>query len=671
MEKIVITNVCKNCYNRIAGGAIIINIVQIAQKKGVFMRMKKILSLLIAVVMVLSVFGINVFADSTTTTYYLSANGNDSANGTTQQTPFRTFKKVCQMANGKDITVKIIGTFTGNDKDYDTHTGTITIEGIDSSSTFAIQAGIGYTTGGPVIFKNIKYSQGSSAYFFANGSKIVFDSGYSNVQTGQTIILGSRVSTQTTDSINAEVKDGVFGSVFHIGSIVPSNRNTVLNDANVFVDGGTIKSLVIGSNGTWATNKGNTFAKNVVIRQDSGMITKISATTISGAETKIEGALILVFNNGTQSTLDPSLDKISIGSRYYVYSGNGGKVIPHKGSDGNVEVGKFDLLLDEDCYGANILNGAESTLVEESGTITLEPGTTTIEYIKEQKYYVNASSGSDSNNGYTEQTPVKTIGAAVSRANGRDFTVVIMNNYAASTSIADHSGLMIITGYDENAKFGIPASYGISLGGKTKFENIKFENGSNSYYYMKGNELVMGDGVEASGYHQIIAGSLGKEVTEKGNVTINSGEFNRLTLGNIATSVTNSITKDISAVVNGGKVTALIIGNDGWSASSHKGVTYNGNVLLQVNGGSITNIYGNATYPATLNGAVQFIFNNGSSSNFGDSFKNYRADCGEYYIYSEEGGRVDFVYDDGGNSVTGEFYLTVPNGMYADDLQLV
>lgn len=312
--------------------------------------------------------------------YYLSAGGSDSNDGLSAETAFATFKKLCETAGEKSVTAKIIGSYKMPAGDYVNHKGTITVSGMTSDSSISSADGVGIGFGGPVIFENITYSRGKNAYIATGGFKTVFGDGFKTSSSDDWMVFGGTQGSSGIDSVSVEVRDGNFTGKFNVGSIMPKSGFTVQNDASVLVSGGNIANIVLGST-NWGACGATTFGKNVVIQNDGGTISKISAVSSgNGSPTAVSGALELIFNGGSSAVLDTSLESISAGSRYYIYSGKGGTVRPVLGADGNAVPGKFGITIDTDGYSAVISNGSNRTVLEKSGEITLNPGITNITY---------------------------------------------------------------------------------------------------------------------------------------------------------------------------------------------------------------------------------------------------------------------------------------------------
>ena len=922
------------------------------------------------------------------TVYYVSSNGSDTNNGLSVGAPLATIKKAMTLIGNGDGKIKVIGTYIIEGSDYAPHSGSITIEGCDTSSVIESQASAGITFGGPVTLKNITYKRGNNAYIVTSGNDIVFGEEFNTNSSNDYMIFGGRYGATSVDDINVTVNSGKFTGRFNIGAVMPASGFTVNNDANIKVNGGSIDNILLGST-SWGSCGTTTFSKNVVIENNGGTISKISATaTGNGSPTVIKGALIIINNNGTIAPVyDATLDNIMIGSKYYITSGIGGLVTPVLDSLGNAVEGKFNISL-ESGKSAVVTNGSDKTTLTTSGTITLKEGNTIISYsdsgtddtdnppnpgetipmtwkdmdkgyitlcfddnntelgdfykiitgeynmpfcaavptytlpqnisllheienhggeilshtknhlvikpfvtpwedveaefsgsyndlikegfnvngiilaggdgqIKEsdteyrgliervtnkyykysdkyglstqywkqrnwfdgrtidqlkkiidtniqnktweviyahrfsecseetlravldylaekeaaglvdvvtykymhenfgdwqesvefgdtkytvefygtdkktflgkkavvegenaiapenivvkdgytlkgwsaslnnvtnnysvyavctdkngnivdemeespisisKTYYLDSVNGLDTNLGTSEDAPKKTINDIVNTVGSNDFNVIVKGTYTLSEDVATHTGTMTISGFDSNAIFATADSKGCYLGGNTVIKNIIFKNGLYAYSIAGGKKLVLGEGITTQGSQQVIAGRYYSPAAGI-DITINSGTYNKLVLGNMATGSQTTFTEDVKAVINDGKINNIVLSNDGWSTSSQKGSVYDKNIAIMINGGTVSNITALSGYPSVYNGALEIIFNNGATSSINSLITDAMVSKGQYYIYSTEGGSVDFATDSNGQSVTGKFIINIPSGKYAE-----
>ena len=311
--------------------------------------------------------------------YYIAEGA--SGSGASESDPC-SMKQAMDALGDNDGFIFVIGTYTISGSDFASHAGHIVIEGADDSAIIASKNGDGISFGGPVTFKNITYKRGTNSYLVTRGGDVVFDKGFATTSSDDWMVFGGAMGSTSVSDINVTVNEGNLTGKFNVGAIMPSSSGfAVKNDANINVNGGSISNLLLGST-NWGSCGAVTFEKSVVVINNGGNISKISAVASgSGSPTKINGSLVVVSNNGAQQpAFDASLDSISIGAKYYISSNVGGNIVPMTDENGNFN-GKFYLTIDKDeKHSALVENGDSLTTIEESGEITLNPGTTTVSY---------------------------------------------------------------------------------------------------------------------------------------------------------------------------------------------------------------------------------------------------------------------------------------------------
>lgn len=282
-------------------------------------------------------------------------------------------------------------------------------------------------------------------------------------------------------------------------------------------------------------------------------------------------------------------------------------------------------------------------------------------------FYIDSANGSDTNSGFSAEKAFKTINAAVTAANGADFSVCIIGTLTLPTQVASHTGRMTIYGADENAVLGTNPSLGHYLGGPCTIRSIRFKCAEGgSYVYTNGADLILGDDIVTSGSHQIISGSYWGHVTKSASVTISSGNYYQVYLGEIAAGTTHTISGDMKAVIKGGNISDLRLGNHGWDTNTQKDVIFDGNVSVRIDGGVVAKTsVTTGSYAARFNGALEMIFNNGTDTVFDSVFMQTTAGKGKYIVKSAPEGFVDFVYEEDGTRAIGKYFITVPEGKCA------
>lgn len=226
--------------------------------------------------------------------------------------------------------------------------------------------------------------RGANAYMVTNGYDITFDTGFTASASSDWYVFGGKQGCSATTGFDVTVKDGAFTGEFVLGGMMPASGHHVTGDVTLSVRSGTIGKVKLGSSG-WGACGGTTFDRNVLIDADGGQISTISAVSSgNGSPTVITGALQILLNGGMTTTLDSSLDEVSVGSRYIVRSGEGGTVMPVYDSDGNLVPGKVIVTIHQEGDAATLIHGSSRVFLEENAEVTLEEGITEIVYGEKQ-----------------------------------------------------------------------------------------------------------------------------------------------------------------------------------------------------------------------------------------------------------------------------------------------
>ena len=130
--------------------------------------------------------------------------------------------------------------------------------------------------------------------------------------------------------------------------------------------------------------------------------------------------------------------------------------------------------------------------------------------------YVNYSGGNDRNNGYTPETPVKTLSTAYGKLNSngnRESNVIVLMGTYSNTSFYDSAtsstykknttitGIYGGTNYNAVLYFYSGTSTYRYLNGDTSFQYLTFYGNRNSmYFYLQGYSLTMGEGITMDNY---------------------------------------------------------------------------------------------------------------------------------------------------------------------------
>lgn len=211
--------------------------------------------------------------------------------------------------------------------------------------------------------------------------------------------------------------------------------------------------------------------------------------------------------------------------------------------------------------------------------------------------YLDGTGGSDESSGASADAGVKTFVKAYEILGTDGGTIKLVSDYPMATASAAapaHTGLVTVDGSD-----GSGGTYTVSrtntgyyrCGGPTKFENIRFETGSNSKYLSiagSGNSITMGYGI-TSDYQNSVGvyggyGNAAGSYTAMVRIEIYSGAYRAVAGGNYYSN--GSWTGDAEIHIYGGTINYVYGGNFYTSASAAADQVC-GRALIYITGGTV------------------------------------------------------------------------------------
>lgn len=206
--------------------------------------MKRILSVILSALLVISVFSVTAMAMPTdgasraaSTDLYVSDDGSDSAAGTSSA-PLKSFEKALSTvpANG---TIHIVGTVTlPSGFSWATSNKAVTVTGGTLNAQSVASGRL--IVGNDVTFQNMTLSMAASGSLFANGHRVEIGSSVS-VPTSITL-YGGGIENSTVEATDLTVLSGVYTKIYG-GSL----KGTVNGDTNLYV-GGNVNSSIDETN---------------------------------------------------------------------------------------------------------------------------------------------------------------------------------------------------------------------------------------------------------------------------------------------------------------------------------------------------------------------------------------------------------------------------------------
>ncbi len=216
--------------------------------------------------------------------------------------------------------------------------------------------------------------------------------------------------------------------------------------------------------------------------------------------------------------------------------------------------------------------------------------------------YVDEANGADTNDGKTEATAFKTLGAAMDAIKDKNETnkiVAVIGDASLpassdNTVLSKHDTMITIMGVGNNARL-IKGGFSFDIGGPTTFKNITFHHTVNSKFVQtEAQLLVIGEGVLSTsdpGINVDLSFHIGTFNKDGGFenasfaspvTTVNLGAYYN-------TGSDHSTAGALITVNEGGVIGSLRLGADGGWVDTHRGTVFTDTVSIVVNkGGKIT-----------------------------------------------------------------------------------
>jgi len=239
--------------------------------------------------------------------------------------------------------------------------------------------------------------------------------------------------------------------------------------------------------------------------------------------------------------------------------------------------------------------------------------------------YINSSTGADTNNGYTEATPVKTIAQAYKQldsimadtSEGTSAKIVLLADYdlgADRFTFPKHDYHVIFTAKTSTialSKGGVASpqtSCAIDVSGPMTFEHLTLKITSSSLYNNFngcGHKLVMGEGLTCVAnskgeYFMLGAGGFSATAVASTDLTVLSGTWEQIYAG----GYTSPVTGDANLTVKNATVTTAI-------QASYNGAI-GGNVNITVENSVVPTVYGGNANKNDVGGNVTITLKQGA-----------------------------------------------------------
>ena len=572
-------------------------------------KIYKLCSVLLTLALVLStcICAIGTVSAANVATYYVSPNGDDTADGLTADTPVASVDKAVNLANaagygaGDTVYVKaihvpdqaIVWTADASNK-ITAHAFTLDL----SSNGDVAQLGAvdtAMTFNGPTNLSNIKMLWGRSSS----------DKGYPAVDfAGNDVVIGNGISTHNVEFNLYYAKTGTYDKDVNLTFTGPYNRTVIVGgdyskpafnkNVNVTVAGEGAYKLTFGSsngnNDAWhhatkyygavninlksAASAALTFINNDVTNEDT---TKRKYRVQYGENSAVQIINSIGADATAWNTALSTNEANAKPAKYYIVNNKSGLPKAVQFTD---TVGKFKVNLSKawnivvkDSEGAVVENAINEGVLDlsalASGVYNIEATKTATE---ELTLYVSPN-GNDENDGKTVDTPVATIGGAIVAAQDNGMTTgdTVYAKLIKAGDVKQEIGVLGSHGFklkiSSNAdKATINMGQAVNLGGDVDFENVTLAWVAQKWYDF------------AFGSHNVSIGA---------GVDYSAAAFNNLVLANASDAQNENINLYFESLPNTFRL-----------GSMYKSPTFK-NINITLNGAGINK---NFTFGAQENG---------------------------------------------------------------------
>lgn len=337
--------------------------------------MKKILSLLFIISILLTSIPLTSAVYAKDTVVYVSPSGSDGYAGT-KNAPFATFNAAFKaLDNGGTVVVtgKLDSAKTVLNASVTAlckNTAPIIITGKDPYDD-KIYENASVPLNSPRLYGELKLEYvniiptRNYAFFNTYGNRLIFGEGVTHSDYSLYVHGGSYGNT-TVSSSYIEVNSGSVGTVYMGGAFAVSTSNGIFGNTELVINGGSVTNLYIGFDKSGNGISPATIDGNVIIRHNGGIINKI------------EGRLL---NNDTVNGYIAILTKGGLSANMELPDARDGVYIVTVGDNGSVKetekAGIFEIIPNED-YNAYV-DGRRVP----SGMVTLHDGESTVRFFRD------------------------------------------------------------------------------------------------------------------------------------------------------------------------------------------------------------------------------------------------------------------------------------------------
>ncbi len=522
--------------------------------------MKRSIAFIIVILMVLSLvpFSSAAYAAEESIVYVDDATGDDSADGKTPATAFKTLAKAIgavAYSGGRIVLTSDLSLKGSAASQYveTKHSAKIIITSNDGTknygATLSLQSGMVYALNGPTEFADITINSGSGkTVIAARFNALVMGEGVKTTSSNLFILGGYQTpepNSPATKSSNITIKSGNYDSVIGFSRDRKSANITYTGTAHISVYGGTIKTI-------YGASTLYHYSGSCDIKVYSGNVTSIY--TGGDATRRLDGKSNIEIYGGTVSALNINN---AIGDTTVLLDGGSLNKITESIYQNNSTI-------------AELASGAKRHLTYNSVSYTSDQITKMSGNIFDSVnvyghvYVKDGASG----NGKSESTPIGSLEEAIMLVASGGQVEILGDLTIKDFTEPEHSGVIELI--SKNGKLDISASY--SLSGPTTFA---LPTSGNYTVNANGHPVRTEEGYTTSG-DVIIFGA--EHIFNDSSVFIGAGNIKTVYASKVGQNPDKTAFIDIS----GGKVEAV---------SPCQGGAPLGNISVFVNGGEIDKLF--------------------------------------------------------------------------------
>ncbi len=309
---------------------------------------------------------------------YVSASGSDESSGVTRYAPMKTLTAAVSRADEIGVSNIVVTSPIQQSCAIPAGTNRLTISGKDDTTDFGGSLVVTASSNvlRPVTFENMGLACNSHQYICTGSNHVIFGEGLTGVgDLGIYAHFGKQYGA--ADSVNVEIKSGVFKSTYLGGAYLRTAGTGVVGDARLALSSNDNFDVAVGFDGYTGNNSDGTIDGSVEITVHSGSVSNITSVRL----TEIKGALYAICYG---SAIVPDISEFPRATKgeYSIRVVSGGTVTAATDENGQIMPGYVRAVCDDESKAVRVTvsNGAE--YIYDQGNFYLYPGNYTVEFVE-------------------------------------------------------------------------------------------------------------------------------------------------------------------------------------------------------------------------------------------------------------------------------------------------